>query len=137
MLHYELMTELGIVVLRPDGPLAAEDFGNLTRDVDAYLQKQGKLHGLMIEAHRFPGWDSFGALISHLRFVKDHHRRIERIAAVSDAAFSRIGPAVAKHFVKAEIRHFDEKDRAVALEWVKGGAEEGKKPKAEGGRGSP
>ncbi|MBI2919776.1 MAG: STAS/SEC14 domain-containing protein [Planctomycetes bacterium] len=120
MLRYEIMPEHGIVVLSPQGPLSADDFAKLTRAVDLYIQERGPLKGLLVEAHRFPGWDSFAALLSHLRFVKDHHRLIERFAAVSDGAFAKIGPAIAKHFVAAEVRRFDEKDRQAAMEWVRG-----------------
>ena len=75
----------------------------------------------MIDAKSFPGWDSFGALVSHLKFVADHHRQIERIAAVTDSAFLKIVPRIASHFVQASIRHFDfnEKDRALA--WLETG----------------
>lgn len=120
MLRYEIMREPGIVVLSPQGPLTADDFRNLTRDVDALIQEHGHLKGLLVEAHRFPGWEDFAALISHLKFVKDHHRLIARFAAVSDGTFAKIGPAIAKHFVKAEVRRFDERDRQAAMSWVKG-----------------
>jgi hypothetical protein len=42
--------------------------------------------GLLIEAPSFPGWGSFGALINHMKFVYDHHRKIDRVAAVTDNA---------------------------------------------------
>lgn len=38
----------------------------------------------MIDIPSFPGWGSFGAFVSHLKFVIDHHRHIERIAVVTD-----------------------------------------------------
>jgi hypothetical protein len=44
----------------------------------------------MIRTESFPGWESFGALVSHLKFVADHHRQIERIAAVTDSGFLKI-----------------------------------------------
>lgn len=39
----------------------------------------------MIQAGSFPGWESFAALVSHMRFVRDHHRSIGKVAAVSDS----------------------------------------------------
>jgi hypothetical protein len=44
----------------------------------------------MIHTESFPGWESFGAFVSHLKFVGDHHRQIERIAAVTNSGFLRI-----------------------------------------------
>jgi hypothetical protein len=70
----------------------------------------------MICTKSFPGWDSFGALVSHLKFVTSHHRLIKRVAAVTDSGFLKIMPNIANYFVQAKIRHFnfDEKDQALA-----------------------
>ena len=68
----------------------------------------------MVDAQSFPGWDSFAALVSHLEFVRDHHRLIGKIAAVSDSPVLSLAPRLAKHFVKAEIRHFNANERAAA-----------------------
>jgi hypothetical protein len=65
----------------------------------------------MVEAPSFPGGDTFAALLSHLRFVRDHHRFVNKVAAVSDSAILSIAPHIAKHFVKAEFRQFDADDR--------------------------
>jgi hypothetical protein len=77
------------------------------------------LQGILIEAQSFPGWNTFGALVSHLRFVRDHHRLVKRIAAVSNSAVLSILPQVAKHFVEAEVRHFNAQDRQSALAWLR------------------
>lgn len=119
MLSHELLEDEGILILRPQGALQAADFEALAREVDPYIERTGKLRGLMVEAKSFPGWDNFAALVSHLRFVRDHHRLVKKIAAVSDSAFLKIGPRVASHFVQAEVRHFDYDDKTQALEWLK------------------
>jgi len=51
--------------------------------------------------------------------VRDHHRLIGKIAAVSDSAVLSLAPQIAKHFVKAEIRHFSGNERAAALAWIR------------------
>ena len=76
----------------------------------------------MIEAPSFPGWDSFAALLSHLRFVRDHHRQIRHIAVVSDSALLAAAPKIASHFVSAQLRTFEASGRAAALAWVEGGS---------------
>ena len=73
----------------------------------------------MIYAEAFPGWDHLGALISHLKFVKDHHKQIKKVAAVTDSTLLSIMPRVVDHFVSAEVRHFDYRDREAALEWLR------------------
>ena len=76
--------------------------------------------GLSIEAPSFPGWDSFGALVEHLRFVRDHHRSIKRVAAVTDSGFLKVMPKIAEHFAHPEIKVFDGAEKARALGWLEG-----------------
>ena len=107
-------------MVRPQGPIRVGDFEAVAKVVDPYIEQAGGLRGIMVEASSFPGWDSFAALVSHLRFVRDHHRLVAKIAAVSDSAILSIAPHIAKHFVKAEFRHFDANEREAALAWLRG-----------------
>ena len=119
MLDHELQRAEGLLVIRPRGPLQADDFTSLAAVVDPYVEAHGNLRGLMIEASSFPGWDTFAAFVSHVRFVRDHHRVIRRIAAVSDSPILSIAPQLAKHFVNAEIRHFKASECSAALAWLR------------------
>jgi len=122
MIQYELLRERGILILKPEGALRAEDFTALAGAVDPYIEQHGELKGLVVEARSFPGWEDFAALLSHLRFVRDHHRRVRRIAVVSDSTLLNVAPKIASHFVSAEVRTFDAGDRAAALAWIEPGA---------------
>jgi hypothetical protein len=119
MLNHELLRDQGILILYPQGPLQAEDFTSLASVVDPYIREHGTLRGIMVDAQSFPGWDSFAALISHLRFVRDHHRLVGKVAAVSDSPILSAAPQLAKHFVKADVRHFSAGERATALAWLR------------------
>ena len=122
MIHYELLRERGVLTLKPEGALRAEDFVALAGTVGPYIEQHGELNGPMIEAGSFPGWEGFAALVSHLRFVRDNHRRIRRIAVVSDTKLLALAPKLASHFVSAEVRTFDVADRAAALAWLESGS---------------
>jgi hypothetical protein len=122
MLQHELLRDRGILILKPDGALRAEDFAALATAVDPYIEQHGELKGLVIDAPSFPGWENFAALLSHLRFVRDHHRQIRRIAVVSDSPLLAAAPKIASHFVSAQLRSFDAASRAAALTWVEGGS---------------
>jgi hypothetical protein len=60
------------------GPLEKEDFEQLAKEIDPFIAANGKLVGVMIHTESFPGWESFGALVSHFKFVADHHRQLLR-----------------------------------------------------------
>lgn len=119
MVRFELLKEDGILVVEPREALTADDFRAIARTIDPYIEERGRLTGLLVDAPSFPGWDSFGALIQHLKFVRDHHRRIDRVAAVTDNQFLKIAPRIAEHFAHPEIRVFASAERAQALAWLR------------------
>jgi len=119
MVNYELLRDEGILIIHPEGSLEASDFQKIAQEVDPYIEANGKLRGVMIDAESFPGWKDFAALVAHLKFVQGHHRNIEKIAAVSDSGFLAIAPKIASHFVQAEVRHFPHSQRDEALTWLR------------------
>ncbi len=118
MFSYEILSEQGIVIIEPSGPLQQKDFENLTKDIDELIEKKGNLKGIIIHAKSFPGWEDFGAFIHHMRFVKDHHKKITRVAAVIDGKLTKIVPKIVNHFVSAEVKCFDYDDIEAAKNWV-------------------
>lgn len=120
MLTYQILEEDNIVVIEPKGPLSEADFKQLTTDVDAHLIRTGTLNGLLVHASGFPGWKSFDGFLSHLRFVRDHHRLIKKVAVASDSPLAGIGPMFIGHFVSAEVKGFGYDQREDALNWLRG-----------------
>ncbi len=120
MLHHELNEDEGILIVTPEAPLAAQDFQELARVVEPYIEKKGSLAALVIEAQSFPGWQDFAGLVSHLRFVSHHHRKIRRVVVISDSKVLSAAPHLVKHFVAAEIKQFPADERQSALDWAMG-----------------
>lgn len=118
MMTHELLRDKGILIVKPEGPLEQTDFETLAAEVDPYIEAQGQLNGLLISAKGFPGWKDFAALVSHLRFVKNHHQKIRKVAAVTDSDFLSLMPQLVNHFVNAEVKHFDYRDKDRALDWL-------------------
>jgi hypothetical protein len=118
LLSIKIDKEKGIAVLEPQGALSQEDFKKASGLIDPYIEKSKRLNGLIIRAKTFPGWDSFGALSAHLKFVRDHHKKITRLAVCTDSAVGNLAKVIAPHFISAEIRVFpyDEFDSAKA--WI-------------------
>ena len=118
MVEHELRQAEGILILRPKGRLEAADFQNVAQEIDPYIEANGKLNGILLDAQAFPGWKDFAALLAHLKFVREHHRKIAKIAVVSDSSFLAFAPKIATHFVQADIRHFSPPQRQDALAWI-------------------
>lgn len=118
MIEYNLDTANSILYVRPKSALEQDDFAKLAREVDPQIESTGALAGLIIEAPVFPGWDSFGAMVAHFRFVRDHHQRIEKVAVVTDSPLGSLAEHLASHFVSAEIRHFPAGKVEAARQWI-------------------
>ena len=67
MLMVEMDKLKGVAVLEPHGPLSENDFETAAKTIDSYIEVAGKLKGLVIHTSSFPGWNSFSALLSHLK----------------------------------------------------------------------
>ena len=118
MLDYSIMKPEGILVLKPHAPLSKEDFGGLSAAVDAYLSDHPKLRGVMIHAKGFPGWESFGGFAAHMKFVRDHHKQVDRVAVVTDSPLANIAETLGKHFTSAEVKQFPFSDEDKSLDWL-------------------
>ncbi len=125
MLEYTLDSAEGILEINPLSQLSSEDFQSLTEAVDDYIVEHGALTGIIISADPFPGWEDFGALVSHLKFVRGAQQDVSRVAVVTDNSVLTLIPKVVDHFISAEVRHFDSSQRDGAMDWLRSELSEG------------
>jgi len=119
MIKHEFIEDDGILIIEPATSLLTSDFDMLSSIVDPYIEQHGKLNGLVIHTESFPGWQDFASMLAHIKFVKDHHALISKVAAVADEGVIAILPTIADRFVKADVRHFGSDDMDSAIEWIK------------------
>ena len=122
MLEHHLDRENAILHIQPKASLEKSDFEALAETVDPFIAKAGNLAGLIIETRTFPGWESLGAMVAHIRFVRDHHRQIRKIAVVTDSTLGNVAENLASHFISAEIKRFPASDLGSAERWILGSA---------------
>ena len=123
VINFDIDYQELIAHIRPSGPLSKADFKDLARAIDPVIADVGELKGLLIETEDFPGWQSLGALVQHLAFVRGHHKQIQRIALVTDATLGVIAEKIASHFVVAEIKQFHAGASDRARAWIATGNE--------------
>lgn len=122
MIDVDIDAEHSVALVRPKTPLDKSDFAELAKKIDPQIDAAGDLAGLIIDAPAFPGWDGFGALITHLRFVRDHQKHVRKVALVTDSPIGDLAEPLASHFVSAQIKHFPAGQTAAAKDWIAGGA---------------
>ncbi|MFE1176120.1 STAS/SEC14 domain-containing protein [Streptomyces sp. NPDC058773] len=115
-ISHRLLPETQVLVAEIERPLRTQDFDALALAVDSWLEAHEELAGVVVHAREFPGWENVGSLLRHVRFVRDHHRKVRRVALAADSKLAGLVPHLANHFVQAEVRRFgyDELDGAVA-----------------------
>jgi hypothetical protein len=118
MLDYTLDETNSVLHVRPTGPLQENDFEVLSRAVDPFIDRTGRLNGLLIEVVHFPGWSNVAAATSHFKFVRDHHRKIKKVAIVTDSLLGEATERITSHFVAAIIKHFPYGNLDEAKTWV-------------------
>jgi hypothetical protein len=114
----KITSEHNYCLIEPQGPLSSDDFNAIAQHIDPIIESGGRLDGLMIKTRSFPGWESLGDVIEHFRFVKNHHRAVDRIALVTDTPLAHIFPAIVGHFVSATVKQFDFDDFDGAVAWM-------------------
>jgi hypothetical protein len=115
---HRLDPDRGVLVVEVSQALRAQDFDALAATADQWIDAHGDLPGLVIHARAFPGWENLGGLIRHVRFVRDHHRRLRRVALASDSKLANLLPKLGEHFVQAEVRRFGYDELEAAVAWA-------------------
>jgi len=118
MLNITLDRKEAIVTLEPYGALCKDDFDTAVKVIDPFIEKHGKLDGLIIYTESFPGWEDFAALSRHITFVKNHHQKVKRLAFVTNSSVGGFVETIASHFVKAEIKDFAFDQLDEAKSWI-------------------
>ena len=91
-LTHDLRAESGVLLLELKGPLSAEDFDAVALAVDPWIEAHEELSGLVLHVQAFRGWEDVGSLLRHIAFVRDHHRKVRRVAVAADGKFAGIAP---------------------------------------------
>ena len=120
MISYDLDKATGVLTVRPEGKLELRDFQALSKTVDPFIEEKGKLTGRLIVTEKFPGWKDFAGMLAHMKFVRSHHREIDRVALATDTKIADIAELLGKHFIKALIRHFPAAEIKAAKRWITG-----------------
>jgi hypothetical protein len=128
MINAKLFRDEGILTVEPVSKLTTTDFEQISNLVNPFIEDHGHLNGVLIDAESFPGWEDLAGALSHLRFIDEYEKKVERVAAVTDNQLLAILPRVANYFVSAEVRQFPYAERDRALDWLRAGKQPQREP---------
>ena len=127
-ISHRLLPESGVIVVEVKEAFRAQDFDALETTADTWIEAHGNLQGLVIHAREFPGWENLGSLWRHLRFVRDHHRKVKRIALAADTKLASLAAGLSEHFGQAEVKRFPYGELENAIAWAGGGEHRSRTP---------
>ena len=119
MLNVELESKNRIAILEPHGPLSESDFVKASEAIDPCIAN-GSLLGLIVFTKESPGWESFGAFVNHIKFVRNHHQKLSKVSIVTDSKIGDLGEKIGSHFLSAKIEHFPYDQFDAAKNWILG-----------------
>jgi hypothetical protein len=112
--------DAGVLVVEVNRALRAQDFDTPPITPTAWTEAHGELRGIAIHAHEFPGWESVGSMMRHVRFVCDQHPIVNRVAFAADRELASFVPRLAEHFAGAEVKTFGYDALDGARTWARG-----------------
>jgi len=107
----------GVLLVIPEGPLTCKDIDSLKSKLNA-LRARALRPSIVIHTRAFPGWKSTRAFFEQVRFIRDHHREIAKVAIASSSSFFRIARPILAPLVSPEIRLFVYEALADAVAWA-------------------
>jgi hypothetical protein len=117
-LTHQLLSDVGVLLIEPKGPLHAQDFDALATTVDPWIESHGRLQGVVVHTATFPGWQNFGSLVRHVQFVRDHHRKVHRIALAVDGKLAKLAPRIGEHVAPGKVKAFRHEQVEAAILWA-------------------
>ncbi len=115
---HRLVAESGVMVVEVDRALRTQDFDALALTANPWIEAHGGLQGLVIHARAFPGWENLESVLRQVRFVRDHQRKVRRIALGFDSAMASLASFLGDHFIRAEIKTFSYDRLEDAIAWA-------------------
>ena len=101
----------------PSKKLTEADFEGLAPQVDATIATRGQVR-LLIDASEFNAWESFAAIQAHASFIKNHQRKVERLAIIVGHDWQHWLVEAARMFLHPEARSFNNSREDEARKWV-------------------
>ncbi|SNT76564.1 STAS/SEC14 domain-containing protein [Paracoccus seriniphilus] len=118
MLNIHVDSDRNIITARPEGLIPASEFEALGEAIDSYINERDRMPGLVIHLNALPHWQGLSAMRAHFEVVREHGVVLPRVAIVTDSKGLAFLPNLADIFVRARVRHFDQRNEAEAISWA-------------------
>lgn len=106
-----------LLELHPSGPLDEADIEQLKINFEKLLSKNEEIK-LLIFASEFSGWATASAAEKHFQLVKNHHKKVSKIAFIIGHPWQKWIAMAIKPFVHPKVKNFEGSDTEAAKTWI-------------------
>lgn len=99
------------------GTVKKEDYGNMVPEVEAVVQEKGSAN-LLLDMTDFK-WEALDAWGSDMKFGRDYHEKIEKMAIVGDKRWQKWLAKIADPFYAGEAEYYTSADSEAAWSWLR------------------
>ena len=118
MIKTEIISDNVLRITAPE-KLKAADFPRIAPQIDALITKHGQIR-LLIDASRFNGWENIAAFKNHTGFIKNHQKKIERVAVIATRDWQHWLIGAVRMFLHPQVKAYDKSHESEALQWIVG-----------------
>lgn len=108
-----------ILKLHITGTLQARDFAVAESQFNQMIAQAGKIN-VLVDALAFEGWEDMDAAKAHFHFLREHQKKVGRVAVVARHSWQHWLAMLAGVFVDPDIHTYDENEYDQAEIWVQG-----------------
>jgi len=99
------------------GKLGENDFHDIAPQIDSIIGRFGQVR-LLIDATGFNGWANVAAFENHVRFIKDHQAKVDRIAVIAGHEWQHWLVGAVRILLHPDVRAYDRTQDDEALRWI-------------------
>jgi len=120
MIEFREIPSTNIVELTIDGGISAAEFGDIIGKLEAAIEKHGNVR--LLKHIRSVGAVPVSKLWDDIKFAFENLRHFSHAAVVADQKWIEVFTKMAKPFISAEVRYFNEAEIDQARQWLRQGA---------------
>ena len=106
-----------VIGYKVSGTIKKEDYETMVPEFEALVQEDGSAN-LLMDMTDFK-WEALDAWGTDMKFGRDYHKKIEKMASVGDKRWEKWMTKIAEPFYAKEAQFFETADSEAAWNWLR------------------
>ncbi|MEM8731642.1 MAG: STAS/SEC14 domain-containing protein [Pseudomonadota bacterium] len=107
----------GVLHVKLLGKLDPSIYAAETEQLDAFIRDNERMR-VLLDLREFDGWQGLAAVAEHLKLIRDHHARIDKLAIVGQQGWEKMAARIGRSILGASLEYFRD-DPEGAEAWLR------------------